>query len=74
MRNDHQDALGAGLAVTEYAPAGKSAEEIRDLWRWVEKKLTGALVHEQPVEFHAAPDVQPALYALAPTEPTAIVG
>jgi chromosome partitioning protein len=33
MRNDHQDALGAGLAVSEYAPAGKSAEEIRDLWR-----------------------------------------
>src|SRR5216683_924332 len=33
MRNDHQDALGAGLAVCEYAPAGKSAEEIRDLWR-----------------------------------------
>src|ERR1700730_15648013 len=45
MRNDHQDALGAGLAVTEYAPTGKSAEEVRDLWRWVEKKLTGALVH-----------------------------
>jgi chromosome partitioning protein len=39
MRNDHQDAIGAGLAVTEFAPAGKSAEEIRDLWQWVEKKL-----------------------------------
>jgi chromosome partitioning protein len=74
MRNDHQDALGAGLAVTEYAPTGKSAEEIRDLWRWVEKKLTGALVHEQAVEFHAAPDVQPTMYALAPTEPIAIIG
>jgi chromosome partitioning protein len=71
MRNDHQDALGAGLAVTEYAPAGKSAEEIRDLWRWVGKKLTGALVHERAVEFHAAPDVPPAIYS--PT-PTAITG
>ena len=28
MRNDYQDALSAGLAVCEYAPGGKSAEEI----------------------------------------------
>ena len=39
MRNDHQDALAAGLAVGEYAPNGKSAEEIRALWQWVETKL-----------------------------------
>jgi len=43
MRNDHQDALSAGLAVCEYAPAGKSAEEINGLWRWVEAKLNGSL-------------------------------
>jgi chromosome partitioning protein len=41
MRNDHQDALAAGLAVSEYAPSGKSAAEIRDLWQWTEAKLTG---------------------------------
>ena len=41
MRNDHQDALAAGLAVSEYAPTGKSAAEIRDLWQWTEAKLTG---------------------------------
>ena len=35
MRTDHQDALGAGLGVTEFNPSGKAAEEIRDLWRWV---------------------------------------
>jgi chromosome partitioning protein len=29
LRNDQQDALGVGLGVTEYAPRGKSAEEIR---------------------------------------------
>jgi chromosome partitioning protein len=40
QRNDHQDALGAGLAVTEFAPDGKAADEIRNLWRWVWKKLT----------------------------------
>jgi len=39
MRNDHQDALAAGLAVSELSPFGKSADEIRDLWRWVEKRL-----------------------------------
>lgn len=39
QRNDHQDALGAGLAVTEYAQGAKSAEEIRELWRWVFRKL-----------------------------------
>jgi chromosome partitioning protein len=66
MRNDHQDALGAGLAVSEYAPAGKSAEEIRDLWRWVEKKLTAGVVADgQPVGFHAAPGIQPTTCAPA---------
>ncbi len=39
MRNDHQDALAAGLAVSEFSPLGKSAEEIRDLWQWVETRL-----------------------------------
>ncbi len=39
MRNDHQDALGRGLAVTEHAPAGGSAEEMRRLWAWVERRL-----------------------------------
>jgi chromosome partitioning protein len=41
MRNDHQDALAAGLTVGEYTPNGKSAAEIRDLWQWTEAKLTG---------------------------------
>jgi chromosome partitioning protein len=39
MRNDHQDALASGLAVTEYAPDGKSAEEISQLWQWTEARL-----------------------------------
>jgi chromosome partitioning protein len=50
MRNDHQDALSAGLAVNEYAPGGKSAEEIRGLWQWVEAKLgIGVTADEQPI-------------------------
>jgi chromosome partitioning protein len=54
LRNDHQDALGAGLAVTEYALNGKSAEEIGELWQWVAKKLaTSSLTFVQP-ELRAA--------------------
>jgi chromosome partitioning protein len=47
MRNDHQDALSAGLAVGEYAPQGKSADEVRSLWQWVEAKLN-ARTTERP--------------------------
>jgi chromosome partitioning protein len=50
MRNDHQDALSAGLAVTEYAPTGKSADEVRGLWQWVETRLNAGLsADEQPI-------------------------
>src|ERR1700743_901817 len=46
MRNDHQDALRAGLAVSEYAPSGKSADEISRLCQWVSTRLAGSSVHE----------------------------
>ncbi len=39
MRNDHQDSLASGLAVSEFAPNGKSADEVRGLWRWIETRL-----------------------------------
>ena len=44
MRNDHQDALRAGLAVSEYAPGSKAADEIRGLWHWIELRLGLAVV------------------------------
>ena len=48
QRNDYQDALGAGLGVTEFAQEGRASEEVRELWRWVLKKLVeGSLDHEQ---------------------------
>ncbi len=48
QRNDHQDALGAGLGVTEFAPGGKAAAEIRDLWLWIWQKLMAeACNHDQ---------------------------
>lgn len=39
QRNDHQDALGAGLGVTEFAPEGKASDEIIDLLGWVSEHL-----------------------------------
>ena len=44
QRNDHQDALATGLAVTEFAPAGKAAQEINGLWRWVWDKLAAETI------------------------------
>ena len=41
QRNDHQDAIGGGLGVTEYNTEGKAAEEIRALWLWVKQKMKG---------------------------------
>jgi chromosome partitioning protein len=54
LRNDQQDALGAGLAVTEYALEGKSAAEIRSLWQWVWKKLAVPPLPSDPAELGAA--------------------
>jgi len=48
QRNDHQDALGAGLGVTEFARGGRASEEITALWQWVFKKLVeGTVDHGQ---------------------------
>jgi chromosome partitioning protein len=32
---DFQDAIAAGLGVTEYAREGRAAQEIEALWRWI---------------------------------------
>lgn len=39
QRVDYQDALLGGQGVTEFAPAGKAAGEIRALWAWIEQRL-----------------------------------
>lgn len=38
-RADHQDAMAAGMGVTEFNATGAAANEIRQLWAWIEKKL-----------------------------------
>ncbi|MGJ4941132.1 AAA family ATPase [Bradyrhizobium sp. HKCCYLS1011] len=50
MRNDHQDALAAGLGVNEFAPDGKCAQEIRSLWRWTLGKVAGDQVVQEANE------------------------
>jgi chromosome partitioning protein len=81
MRNDHQDALSAGLGVTEYAPTGKSADEIRGLWQWVEVKLNAIEPNALPtvddqhvvIAFPVAPDAAPAMYLHTPAKTAALV-
>jgi chromosome partitioning protein len=76
MRNDHQDALSAGLAVSEFAPGSKSADEIRGLWQWVESRLNIAIAaDEQPLssELTAASDIVPAMIMEAPADAAALV-
>jgi len=80
MRNDHQDALSAGLAVSEYAPASKSADEVRCLWQWVETKLNAvdlnsvAPADEQQIisELPVSPDIVPTVILQTPTETAAV--
>jgi chromosome partitioning protein len=75
MRNDHQDALGLGAAVVEYAPTSKSAEEVRGLWQWVEAKLAAielgaaATVEEVP----ASPEILRTMFLQTAAETTALV-
>ena len=76
MRNDHQDALAAGLAVSEYAPSSKSAEEIRGLWQWAEARLSGGLavretVKHQVIEFplRLVPRAEKVIEPTAPSQP-----
>lgn len=38
-RSVFQDAQGAGLAVGEFEPEGKAAQEIGELWGWLARKL-----------------------------------
>jgi len=76
MRNDHQDALSAGLAVNEYAPASKSADEIRGLWQWVELRLNGGVTaDEQPIisEQPVAADLVPTMFLPAAAETVSAV-
>jgi hypothetical protein len=68
LRNDQQDAVGVGLGVTEHAPRGKSAEEIRGLWRWVWARLN----HVSQPEAEAPPRRPAILRAAVPLSDAAV--
>ena len=81
MRNDHQDSLGAGLAVTEFAPASKSAEEVRGLWQWVETRLNPVqftsvtTADEQSIipDMPVSPEIVSAMFLRAPAKTAELV-
>ena len=39
LLNDFADAIAAGQTVQERSPKGKASEQVRTLWKWLEKKL-----------------------------------
>lgn len=73
MRNDHQDALAAGLAVGEYAPAGKSAAEIRELWQWIDHRLNGWAMSEGAIASEFREEPFRFVFGDMPARPTAPV-
>jgi chromosome partitioning protein len=48
-RIDYQDAIAAGLGVTEYAERGRAACEIMALWSWIESRLDRS-EHQIPMQ------------------------
>jgi chromosome partitioning protein len=74
MRNDHQDALSAGLAVNEYAPASKSADEIRGLWRWIEARLNvGTSIQDELIVSELLDSPPTAMFLETPAESVALI-
>jgi hypothetical protein len=62
--------------VSEYAPTGKSDDEIRGLWRWIEAKLYPAAVADDAevlIHYPAAPDIAPAIYVPVVAETAELV-
>ncbi len=57
-RMDFQDAIAAGLGVTEYSRAGRAAQEIAALWIWIRAQFEGTRsetsLDEQPCRQAAA--------------------
>lgn len=54
QRADFQDAIAAGLGVTEYAPQGKAAEEITALWNWISRRTREHNYVETAVDYRIA--------------------
>jgi chromosome partitioning protein len=55
-RIDYQDAIAAGLGVTEHAREGRAAQEIAALWRWIRVQLE-AIERDASVPIHPTQQV-----------------
>jgi chromosome partitioning protein len=53
QRNDHQDALGAGFGITEFAPEGPAAREILSLWQCIWNRMTAESIVREQVQIRA---------------------
>jgi chromosome partitioning protein len=53
-RMDFQDAIEAGLGVTEYARGGRAAQEIEALWNWVRAQFEPTR-RETPIDIPSRP-------------------
>ncbi len=74
MRNDHQDALAAGLAVSELSPFGKSADEIRDLWRWIDTRMNGHVAVNEEISDDVSDVEFPIILSPEHTKAPAVAG
>jgi chromosome partitioning protein len=50
-RMDYQDALAAGLGVTEYARGSRAAQEVEALWSWTRSQFATTAVSRAPLLF-----------------------
>jgi chromosome partitioning protein len=66
-RIDYQDAVAAGLGVTEYAGEGRAAQEISALWTWIgaQFELPDAAIAAQQPETPKATSLRDRLAAIA---------
>lgn len=58
QRTDHVDAIGFGLGVTELAADGKAAQEIRELWTWISRRMESQHGKQTPVSAGAGTERQ----------------
>lgn len=65
QRMDHQDALGAGLGLTEFNPGGKAAEEMRALWIWIKERLASGQNNDRDDEHNNDQDQADNQHAVA---------
>jgi chromosome partitioning protein len=72
MRNDHQDAMNAGLAVSEYALGSKSADEIGRLWQWIDARLNVQTILDAPLLVSTLPATPDALATMPVAVPAEI--